>query len=400
MVIYTYLFLLLMMLYILCRAALSIKESEKIFSSAGVLALAVYTINEGLRFGRGIDYNLYGNDYENFSKYGESEQNIGFLLTEKALISLDMPWQICVLLMSFMFILGTLCMLKRHFNDVLPWALPLFVLLSMSRVENMVRWYFGFSFIMIGFSYQVIGKYKIKKEFIMYSLLGCSIHYALLPIPILLYSLSLIKRPITPPFISIPLFFVVAFFFQTSIMMEVSNVANILFSTSERFEHYGDDMEFWLTGGFAGADRTALPRMSEILLLCTLAYAGYKPSKMLGGASLYAYNLFLIGFVTLPIARQIELFSRFNAIFYFFGAIVFAIIIEYVYIRRIISLGLPTIHFVVLLIFLNYGRVVLADPLTGNPNYFLYVWDRGDKTYDEMYQLQILDLKYDSSNRK
>lgn len=400
MIVFTYIFLLLLMLYILYVTARSIQKKDKIISSAGLLALAVYTLNEGLRFGRGIDYNLYGRDFETFANYGESDQHIGLMLIEKILIALDMPWQMCVLLMSFMFILGTLCLLKRHFNDVLSWALPLFVLLSMSRVENMVRWYLGFSFIMIGFSYQVIGKYEIKKEFIVYSLLGCTIHYALLPIPFLLYLLALIKKTIIHPFFSIPLFFLIAFFFQTSFMMELSNLANILLSTSERFEQYGDDLEFWLTGGFAGADRTALPRMSEILFLCTLAYAGYKPAKMLGGTYLYAYNLFLIGFVTLPIARQIELFSRFNAIFYFFGAIVLAIIIEYVYIRRIISIGAPFFYFFVLLVFLNYGRVVFTDPINGNPNYFLYVWDQGNKTYDDMYQLWKSDLKYGSSKNK
>lgn len=400
MAVYIYILLLLLMLYFLYRAALSIRDGEKLFSSAGLLALVVYTLNEGLRFGRGIDYNLYGNNYENFSRYGDSDQNIGFMLVEKALITLNMPWQICVLLMSFMFILGTLCLLKRHYNEVLPLALPLFALLSMSRVENMVRWYFGFSFIMIGLSYQIIGNRKIKKEFILYSLLGCTIHYALLPIPLLLYLLALKKKTIMPPFISIPLFFVIALFFQTSMMMEISNMANILLSASERFEHYGDDMEYWLTGGFADAERAVFPRMSELIFFCTLAYAGYKPSKMLGGTYLYAYNLYIIGFITLPIARQIELFSRFNAIFYFFGAIVLAVIVEYIYIRKIISFGIPAISLGVMLVFLNYGRVMFSDPLSANPDYFLYVWDRGNRTYDDMYQLWISDMKYGPSRSK
>lgn len=392
-----YIFLLFLMLYVLYVSGKALRESQNLLSVAGISAIVVYTFNEGLRFGRGIDYNLYGNDYENFARTGDSGQNFGFMFVEKCLITLDMPWQVCVCLMSFTFILGTLYLLKKQFLSVLPYALPFFVLLSMSRVENMVRWYFGFSFIMAGLSYQIIGNKKIEKEFVLFSILGCTIHYALLPIPFLLYLFSLNKKTIMHPLISIPLFFIIALSFQTSIMMEVSNIANILFSVSEKFEHYGDDVEYWLTGGFAGADRTVFPGISELLFLCVLTYAGYKPCRTLGGAYLYAYNLYLIGFITLPIARQIELFSRFNAIFYFFGAIVFAVIIEYGYIRKTISFGTPIIYLGVLLTFLNFGRVKISEPLYGNPDFYLYVWNKGNRTYDEMYHIMISNLVYGTS---
>ena len=49
---------------------------------------------------------------------------------------------------------------------------------------------------------------------------------------------------------------------------------------------------------------------------------------------IFAYNLFIIGYLTLPIARQIELFSRYNAVFYFFIAVVFASILIKIYAQK------------------------------------------------------------------
>ena len=149
MVPWIYDFLLLIMLFVLYRAGKSIAKTGKIWSLAGFSAILVYTLNEGLRFGRGIDYNLYGMVYERLEATGQSDWDISFQFVARVLIDLNIPWQGYVILMSFVFILAMLIMLKVY-QEIIPYALPLFALFSAGTVENMVRWYFGFSFIMIG----------------------------------------------------------------------------------------------------------------------------------------------------------------------------------------------------------------------------------------------------------
>lgn len=77
----------------------------KYIPSSVCVILFSYTLNEGLRFGRGIDYNYYGRDYELFIDRGESGQNIGFLFFEHIMGTLGLPWQCCIIVMSFLFIL-------------------------------------------------------------------------------------------------------------------------------------------------------------------------------------------------------------------------------------------------------------------------------------------------------
>ena len=125
-------------------------------------SIIIYTLNEGLRFGRGIDYNIYAKDfvYNTGNQYFENG-DLGFRYIGMLLQSLGMPFQAFVLLMSFILILSVLIFI-RNFKECAPFALPLFLLLFYTATENLMRWFLGFSFILIGFSFIVQEKKSIK----------------------------------------------------------------------------------------------------------------------------------------------------------------------------------------------------------------------------------------------
>ena len=387
--------LLILMLISLYFAGKELKRTCKIKSKAVFWGILCYTLNVGLRFGRGIDYNLYGQRYESLMAGGDFDYEIGFVAVAKFLSLLGVSWQGFVMLMSFMFIFSVICFLKNY-KEIVPYALPLFVLFSMSRVENMVRWYLAFSFLLIGLSYLIQEK-KDKKVvlFLIFCVITCCFHLALAPVCILYYIIYKCNTIILRPIVTIALFYTIGFFFQTDFMLSLIDLINRYSVILGDYGHYVDNADYWLAGGFAGAERNAFPGLTMQLLYIVIVYWGYKAIKKMDHIYIFAYNLFIIGYLTLPIARQIELFSRYNAVFYFFVAIVFACIIYKLFAIKSIKIQ-PFTMFFIALVFLNYGRFVIVEPFKGNMDHYLYVWDRDGRTYDEMYNTWIDDLMYNN----
>lgn len=402
MILVIYNVFLVLMLFILYSTGKQIAKTGTILSSAGIIAILTYTLNEGLRYGRGIDYNLYGMSYEELEAGRESDWDLSFQYIARFLISLNIPWQGYVLLMSFVFILATIILLKSY-KEVLPYALPLYALFSMSHVENMVRWYMGFSFVMIGLSFLLEGEKGANKRFWLFSAIACTFHIALLPLPVVFYLLQRKEKVLLTPIWVCILYFGIGFFFQTEFMMRFVELANImgmmLGGVSERFQNYGDDAEYWLTGGFAGAEaRSAFPNKQEILFLLCVVWLGYKVIKDFDKKYIFVYNMFVVGLLTNPIALQIELVGRFNAPFMFFRAIVLACIIKHVFVNKTIMVNQMAWLFS-LLIVLNMGRKILVTPFTQDPDKYLYIWNNKGKSYRSMYEMWIYDM-YEADSKK
>jgi hypothetical protein len=366
------------MLFVIYCSGKHLALSGKVFSKAGLIAMLAYTLNEGLRYGRGLDYNYYGQDYEVLESNGESIQNIGFLVFEKICIVVGLPWQGCVMFMSFLFIVGLLFLL-REYGKALPIALPWFVLISLFFVENMVKWYFAFSVFMIALAFMIRGGCKWLRKYIVISLIACLIHYAFLPIPILFYIVYKWKKGVFSPMYSIPLFFVIGLAFQTSFMLRFADLANIITVLSENYEHYGNDIDYWLTSGNDGSSKPSFPGITEIFTICLLLLYGYKMVPKLGKPFVFAYNLFAIGVLLLPVANQIELVGRYIILFYHFMAIVFASIFIG---KKKIPYIVPLVAF--FMMFMSMGRRNLTEPLFDNAQKYLYIWNSQGRTYDSM----------------
>ena len=381
---FTYIVLLLLMLFILFRSGVRLQKEYKIWSGAGIVAILVYTLNEGLRFGRGIDYNTGGIGYETYASYSREvyETYIGYNFLVRILVNLGIPWQGCVMIMSFLFIVGLLY-LMRSFKEVVPFALPLFALVSSGTVENLFKWYLAFSFFMIGLSYQLEQLDKLNVKYVIFSCVAILFHTAFIPVPIIFYLLTKLNKPLLPPFLSIPLFFAIAFLFQTSFMLNFVDFFNTASLLSDRLEHYTEDAEMWFTQGFHGRETMALPGIYDLLFFMAVVSLGYKCIKLMGQKYIFIYNLFLIGFLLKPITNQIPLFARYDEVLFFFRAIVLACILQIIYKEKKISLQ-PIYFNVALLIFFVWSCSFIRNPIKGIPEKYLYVWNKGNLSYDDM----------------
>lgn len=385
MIPFVYNILLFLMLLIIYNAAKELKKNgARILSRPGICIITAYSLNEGLRFGRGIDYCNYWPDYEELAKTGESTYEIGFHSLSYFLAFCGLPFQALIMLLSILFILSTLFFMKSY-KDILPWALVLFCLFSLKSVENMIRWYAAFSFVLIGLHF-LLHKGKINIYFIFFILFSCLFHVAMIVVPILFYIIWKFKRPLLPPIVSIILFFVIAITFESESMAQFADMVNELSAMSDRFQQYGNKAEYWLTSGYHGMERQGMPATQEILFLIFITYFGYKVAKSSSKLIIYAYNLFLIGLLLYPISRQIELLVRFQQPFFFFRGIVLATIIYKFFIMKNLKVN-AVVYVVSILILLNESRRIIAEPFYGSPIKYMYVWNREKKhTADYIHQ--------------
>lgn len=383
-----YVSFLLLMLIVLWRTGKDLKRDYRILSLSGILALAVYTLNEGLRFGRGIDYMVYWSSYNQMEQGWEIDKDILYVALSKLMINCGIPYQGEIMLMSFIFILSLLLFL-RHFKDTAPLTIPLFVLFSLLQVENMVRWYLGFSFILIGLSY-LLDKNRPHRIrwYVFFSIVAILFHYGLFIIPILYYLISLRRTPLLHPIVTLVLFFGIYFLFEASFMLSFVEVVEAYGQLYSWTESYASKADYWLTSGFSGMGARGVISMTEMLSLSLLVVVGHRCVKMTRNENyVYAYNLFIVGLLLYPISKKVELVIRFAQVFFFFRAIILSLIVYmYVIKRRLIAHEIAIL--VVGAVFLKYiGDGYFIPPISGdNTHRYMYVWNKGNNNVDGMVQ--------------
>lgn len=374
----TFVFLRIIMLYILGLGGYYVQKSkENKYWKYLFLPIVVFTLNEGLRWGRGIDYNLYYYTYENLVKWNE---NSGFeplySLFIRSFVYLQLTWQHFVAFMSLVLIISG-CWFMRNYKEVILWALPLFAL-QVLIAENLMRWFLGFSFILIGIYYLINEKRNVKL-FWLFSLMGVLCHYGLILVVPIFYFVSRASKPLFKPMFSISAILLSVWLFKGEIMLTLAKIIN-LFSLSGRFEGYQQNLDAWLVKGTSekGADLD----VNVLIMYIVLLYVGYILTNKLGKKYIYVYNLFLIGALTYSL-RIIEIAYRYSILFSLFDFLVFAYVIQFIIIRKYrVSSWLLIACWIILL---NYLRVNLIMPLFNNPYRQMYIWDSGgEETLDLM----------------
>lgn len=379
-----------LMLLIMYLSGKRMRNEAKLISVPGISAIMAFTLNEGLRFGRGIDYNAYWIDYDDYANSAISYQDVGFTYLEKILINFGLPWQSCVLLMSLVSIVSVLFFLKMY-KEIFPYVLPIFILFFAFSAENLMRWNLAFSFVLIGLSFQIESGTQLSCKYLFFSAIGCLFHYAMIPVPIILYLALFIKKPIMNPFIAAALVILLLILFNSSIVVGVVNFINSFDVISGRYLNYVDDAQYWASRSVGGRSKFAWLTDYDTLIGVFLLFA-FNVFKVKIRKYIYAYNLFLIGLIFLPIAKQVELLNRYDLLFFYFRAIVFAYILS-----KVVRNGVKNYRFlypISLIVFIMAVTQPIRMAYNSNPQTLLYIWDSEGKSPE--YMLHV----YYSSHRK
>lgn len=370
-----------------------IKKKNTALIIVGILA---FTLNEGLRFGRWIDYNNYFFFYKQALHVNQSRfTEFFFVGICRTINALGGTYQVLILLMSFMHILGGVLFLRRY-RSIAPYALPLYAFFSYSYAENLVRWYFGFSFVLIGLYYLFSEDEQKKKRnmllYLLFSIIGVNIHYGMIIVfPVFLIIIHL-KKILLPPLATVSIYVALVLFFRMEFMQPLIDVVSIFGDVlGGRFDNYASNAERWLTMGALGLERTSSYRgflLTSIYIICVVV--GYVIRPYFGIKYIYAYNTFIFGLLLNPIAERTEMLSRFDQLFILFVFVILGYIIKYVLFERIRINKYA--HIFILIILIGYFAHIGRRNFSRKTDQLLYVWDKNGREYLDNIQVYFLDM--------
>lgn len=350
-------------------------KTEKGYWRASLVPILAFTLNMGLRWGRGTDYNT---GYNVFEKIG-----VGLLNAEeyepiwKFTIRffrnfIDAPYQLFIIFCSFFLIFSFVYFIRNHKN-VAHLALPIFAFLVFPS-ENLIRWFYAFSFILMGLFH--LEKGRILK-YVICSFLGFITHYGSLTfsLPILLVFLLLKKRVLFQPWLSTLIILLVFLFFDVSDMLLFSPLLTSI-EVGGNLGNYQENMDATLTNDFG--DYSGALTGTSLITSPLLLFLGYKIVRYRSGLIPY-YNLMVIGLVSMPAFVQIQMLYRISLVFTIFQFLIFSYICyDYVVSKTAIPRVLHVISLILLLIML---RSMLVQPFVKDASETYYIWDaEGRKT--------------------
>lgn len=339
----------------------------------------VYTLVEGLRWGRGIDYNLYYYSYEDIANGFDTTFEPGYVFFCRLLTGVGVPYQGYIMLCSFILITAWLYFLRKH-SQVIQYTLPFFFISFTGATENLVRQFLAFSFVLIGIKFLEERKNIL---FFLYACIGFLFHSAMAILIPIYFAFSYIKKPLLPPYLAISIYLVLWIIWNNSFM---SNLTPILdYISFERFQHYADNAEGWLTGENK-ADRFTfgfLVRIRHFMIHAFVIYYGYKLVKI-KPRLVYFYNVSLLGIILFPASKTIELFDRTNTMFLLFQSIIIGYILYYVFRTKQLKGKVVYLYSCFVLLLLFYA--IMKQTLTSDFCFNSYIWDaRGRETIPLQY---------------
>lgn len=370
------------MLIALYYAGKSIKRTGKLFCKGSLIGIAVFSINEGLRYGRGVDYNVYAEVFYSKSLFKFTDWEPLFKAFLEPFIQTGMSWQWPVFIMSLSLIIGAICFLSFD-RDSLPYSLPIFAIIS-KEAENLMRWHFAYTFILLGLFYAIriySKNQKFERKDIFIYLLFCfiafNIHKPMAVVGILFLLMFFVKKPLLKPVVSIIIFFAIAFTFSTKYLENLMWLVNASVSfLGDRYSNYSDSIYF-LTGGFGGQERSAFPNFTTLIVWIVGLYFGYssKRNHILSERIYnFSYNLFTIAFITWPICNQVEILYRINLTFYYPFAMIAGKVLFNTLSKKI---HVPNLYKLTIILVFSYFMFVQYKWIFSQEKYMmLYVWDK------------------------
>lgn len=332
-----------------------------------------FTLIEGLRFGRGIDYNVYHNVFV-LHQIGSYENGKAILFDSlcELLVILNLPYQSMILICSGILSFSIMSWLK-HYPLVLMSSLLWFCSSYLITTENLFRWYTAFSFVLLGL-HELIN--CNTKKYILFSSIGAGFHIMMIFPIILFYLLNKLKSNIVNPWIALLLYIVLSIVWSSDFMLKFIPFANFIITQVDSYQSYGDNLSQWLTGTYHD-DVEKLSMIRQILNFIFYAYLLVVGRKIVDKNKklLLYYNILIIGIISYPAMRVIELADRFNQLLMFFQCIIGAYCLFYTF--KDVYLRKKYLFFSIFIISILAQKTYTY--LTPNNKYYtLYIWNSGN----------------------
>ena len=350
---------------LICGFLYSKDLSRKIYL---VIPIILISLNEGLRFGRGNDYNVYYFTYIDIVNGIDVRlDDILFIFLCKLNNCIFSQYQGLIFLMSLILIVCGVIFLRNHVK-VLPFALPLFFIYTIDA-ENLMRWFTAFSFLLIGLFY--LEKRNLK-YYVIYSIIAFLFHsgtIVVIPVFLILYY---VKKPLMNFLPACIVYILIFIFFKTSFMLNLVSYMNI-FAGMEQYAGYVENADKWLVGTANQNFLAEKIKLGVVLMDLAVICIGHRVLKFESKLTYY-YNISIIGTVLSPGLYQIEILYRICLLFKLFQFLIIAYSIYFFIYKKT---NMFYYKLLTLIVVLNLVRIhifnILIEPYTEKS--YLYIWD-------------------------
>lgn len=364
----TYVLLHIALLYILFFYSKRLDKAHNEYWKIALVPIILFSLEEGLRWGRFIDWCAYYELYENVPSTWEFLFRNWWVMFSQWKI----PYPIVILICSLLFIFS-LFFLFKPYKGVFYIFFPLSVAFSALSAENFIRWYCALSVIFISF------RFLLDKRILPFAILACLvplIHFGTVPLLFLLILMTFIKRTISPT-LTICLSVVFILFFNSMFLLRFTNVANLMFGNVEKFSMYISNLEGWITGTGQNSDIVRKNVFIYIISMIPFYFIIWSANKLknnFGTDYKIIYNLGVVGVLLLSISSGLEILTRYAEIFYPFISLLCAYSIKYIPKNKSISPFLRKTVILVCCIFLIWKFFVFVRPLE-REEFMCYIWN-------------------------
>lgn len=371
-------FFLLRLSVVICGCLIGKKVSIRLHKNYLLCVLPfiiVFALNEGLRFGRGVDYNNYYYKYNSILEGDTSNRTISdpiFVAICHINDFWGLPYQGLVFILSLILAVSGIILLKKDKN-VLQYAFPLFFLYSLPA-ENLMRWYLAYSFLLIAVYYYNNNNLKTALVFAVFAI---GSHLAISLIVILLFLIKQIKRPLFNQYMSIGIYLFLWLFFSTDMMLGLVGYINNISFLSDYYIGYINNADVWLTGTGLGDKAQnfgiglALPDILTIFL-------AYKVMQKYPN-TIYYCNIFVVGTLLSSALMRIELGYRIAIVLKLFQCIVLAYAFkDYLFTNKRSEAMMKIVSWIIVLNIIRvYFLMIFTDM---GLDEVLYIWDSNGKS--------------------
>lgn len=278
-----------------------------------IVPIVIHTFVRGLRWARDQDYAGYFYHYS-LMKDGQNPEEYEYLFYKVCDIfnNIGLPYWVFIFALSAFYIYSLLFLFK-NFKEALPFIF-IVMFFPFKELDNMIRFGFAFSFVLIALGFFFQSKYKQSMLFVF---LGVNVHtMVVIYFPIILMAKYLNKKTL-PKKCTIPAFILLTLF-GTPIMLSflVDWIITLNYSFFERGEFYAEHMADIINGTddkFYTGSRGIVTSVRVIFAYLPLLIWGrdvldYYVEKY----SRYIYNMSVFACLSYPIFNLVELFDRLN----------------------------------------------------------------------------------------
>lgn len=369
---------LLFVIFMISGLLLSKTKTSINYWKLALIPLVAFAIISGLRFGRDYDYNVYYDVYTT-GEYKTMEPLFSLLVD--VFHWFDLPYYFFVFFCSTFLIFSFLYLLKEFKNFSL-FILPLF--LGIQDLENLMRWFLAFSFVMIGIKMLINKRYKLT---VLFFIVSTQFHLGMLfCFPLILGCYFFWNRKTINSKIAIVLFAMTLFLGSTDQLLRITSVVNMIGISggSEKADIYKENAANIASGGMKSGLYERSFSNNVRIFLCFAIPIFFSDKEVVNrfrqAGLLWFYNLSIFSIIIMPIFILVEIFNR----------IAFALnCISIIFVGVTLYYGFKTRkqngsrNFTLLLAFALLIYPILKKPFVAieNKNAIQYIWDANGRNY-------------------